>query len=208
MSLTRFFIFLWCLCTCLHASAVRIMLQATNTGSNSTYALSICQQIKKKLELTPEVTVIIAQKSSKDNELQELATLANTLSIDLFVSIAVMENHGTADTIDIFTFTAMSDATICLTDDAHPWISYADAHRPQQKKSNHYAHVIAESIAQNARFHFACFGPSAIPYKILQGIQVSACAIECTVKNSFSCDYLIEEIALALQTVIPLLQPS
>lgn len=168
----------------------------------SSCMMALSQQLKNELETHyTAVRVLLSHGPGDIVQPWQVATMANTLDIDLVLSLHCYHEQGPKPTITLYNFSYGQDFVQKLVDlcwyEAHQAYLFA-IHTTQAWISLCKNHLSGQPFAEL----FTVAGPFNVPFKPLIGIKVPAIGIEMSFKDDNGYQEMVNPIVQSLKQIL------
>lgn len=168
----------------------------------SSVTLSYVQSLKAAIEKKyPEVHVIISHKIGEVVRPYQIPTMANTLGVDLVLTINCYHEQGPKPEWYIYQFSYGEDFISKLYDLS--WYAVDSAYLFSKNTTAVWAALLAHELsADSHRALFTVRGPYKLPVAPLLGIKVPALSMEISLKQDEDWASFVEPLAMSLAPIV------
>lgn len=165
--------------------------------------IQLAEQLKTALqEKHPSVAVLILRSSTGQNSLEH-ATIANRLSVDLYLALMLYEQQEATPHISLFTYaTHPNDRFKKINGTTLHFLPYDQAHTLQGHTSAQWAQRILDELQRTPLFIIPGDTVHTIPLQPLKGICAPHIGIELSVQSATDISNYIPSLSKALGALI------
>lgn len=168
------------------------------SSSSMAYALSVKASIEKKY---PEIRVIVSHTAGGVVGRNQIPTMANTLGIDLVLTINCYHEQGAKPELYIYQFSYGDDFVSKLTELS--WYTIDSAYLFSKNTTQQWATTLVHELNSAAyTFLFAVRGPYKLPFKPLIGIKVPAIGLEMSLKQDGDWTVFVDPLVTSLEPIV------
>jgi len=157
------------------------------------------QLLKESLEhALPDVIITITRAPGQVLPPQAVIQLAHRLQADLVITLHAYQETQPKPQLYLYQYANGTEFITAFP----PLYAYPleHAHLHAKEMTNQWAKLCSETLSHptlHSKFTFR--GPFAIPFKLLQGLKVPACAWELGIKKGMSWDPLLQAMTVSIQ---------
>ena len=161
----------------------------------------LVQELKNELERSnSSVRVLCSHGQGEILQPWHVATMANTLDIDIVLNFHCYHEQGPKPTMTIYEFSYGQDFVNKLTDMS--WYGAHQAYLFATQTTGAWASMLVDELTKPPLTTlFAVAGPFKIPFKPLLGVKVPAFGIELSLKDDNGYKEMINPLAQAMSPV-------
>jgi len=171
----------------------------------SACTMKCARSLKDTLEsLYPDVRVLISHTIGEKVQPFQVATMSNTMDVDLVLSLHCYHEMGTKPIISLYHYSNGSDFVSRFS--RVSWYAVDAAYLFSKNTTSSWIKMLADGLTSSgysALFHVS--GPYKVPFKPLSGIKVPAIGIEMSLRQDEDWSTYIEPIAYACKPVVDIL---
>lgn len=158
--------------------------------------------LKEALERTcGPIRVIVSHGQADKIQQTHSATMANTLDVDLVLSLNCYCEHGPKPELFVYQFSYGADYFNALTDLA--WYGMSSAYLFAKNTTRLFADKLVDVLGQQCYADtFIVRGPYRMPFRALSGIKVPAVALELSLKQDDDWQAIIEPLVAACDPIV------
>jgi len=173
-----------------------------------TCTMTCAQSLKSTIEsLYPDVRVLISHKSSEIVQPFQVATMSNTMDVDLVISIHCYHEVGAKPVICLYYYSNGADFVSKVS--RVSWYATHEAYLFSKNTTLSWASMFARELgASDYNTLFNVVGPCKLPFKPLSGIKVPAVGIEMSLKQDEDWSTYVDPIARSCKPLFDLLVHS
>ena len=175
------------------------------SSSSMAYALNLKAAIEKTY---PEIRVIISHKAGEIVQQFQIPTMANTVGIDLVMTINCYHEPGPKPELYIYQFSYGADFVSKMTELS--WYTIDSAYLFSKSRTHTWALDLIHGLDSAAyKALFTVHGPYRVPFKPLVGIKVPALGLEMSLQQDGDWTVFVDPIVASLDQIVrPLIKQA
>lgn len=169
----------------------------------SSYALGLKEAIEKKYS---DTLVLVSHKAGEIVQQFQIPTMANTLGVDLVITINCYHERGPKPELYLYQFSYGADFVSKLT--ALSWYTIDSAYLFAKDTTYVWVTALAQGLSSDQyKALFVVRGPYKMPFKPIMGIKVPAIGLEMSLMQDGDWMMFVDPVAVSLEPIIaPLLK--
>ena len=168
------------------------------SSSTMAYALSLKTSIEKQY---PEVRAMVSHRAGEVIRQFQIPTMANTLDIDLVLTINCYHEQGPKPEIFVYQFSYGQEFVSKLTELS--WYTLDSAYLFSKNITCSWVSMLAHELSADVyKAMFTLHGPFKIPFKPLLGIKVPAIGLEISLKQDNDWNVFVDPLVAGLEPIV------